>query len=129
MSLYYPSFSGAISGGATSLVTDFLEIQFGNSQKKMDDVMLDALKETAKGMLFDLTLEYIPSSIGEYYRYASSESSYYLNKVGTSGSFSNRRNAFYRYAENVASTSAATRIAEKIYKVIGYLCYTISTII
>ncbi len=123
MSLYYPGFSGAISGGVSSLVTNLLEMQFSNSQKKMDEVMVEALLEATKGMLLDVAFDYLPIST---YKCASSESQRYLNKIATSGSFRNRRDAFYKYAESVFSSSIHTNLPEGVTKFFGFLLYTIN---
>ena len=118
ISLYYPGASGAISGGASSLITDLLEMYTGKSNKEMDEIMISALSEATKGFLLDFAFDNLPSRTGKSYRHTSDESSRAFGKVGSAKTFSKKRDWFYYAFSNGLKNSCIANYPECIVNVI-----------
>ena len=118
ISLYYPGASGAISGGASSLITDLLEMYTGKSNKEMDEIMISALSEATKGFLLDFAFDNLPSKTGKSYRHTSDESSRAFGKVGSAKTFSKKRDWFYYAFSNGLKNSCIANYPQCIVNVI-----------
>ena len=118
ISLYYPGASGAISGGASSLITDLLEMYTGKSNKEMDEIMISALSEATKGFLLDFAFDNLPSKAGKSYRHTSDESSRAFGKVGSAKTFSKKRDWFYYAFSNGLKNSCIANYPQCIVNVI-----------
>lgn len=129
ISLYYPSLSGAVSGGASSLIEDFLNMNDDGFSKEPDKIFIDAFTNAAKGLVFDWAFSSMAdtvfkNSLGRY----ENRSQAALNKLNSANSLPIKRNSFYSYYGNMFSYSLATANLERLYIPIGFLLTTIDNI-
>ena len=129
MSLYYPEFSGAISGGASEFVKDLLENYTGKSNMGLDEMIVNASLAAAEGLVIDFLFDSIPSRLRSNERVASSNCEKAMNNISYSQSFSSRRISFYKFFSNSLSSSCARSLPTVVVNGLGLVFKTIDYLI
>ena len=122
LSLYYPGYSGAISSGLSTFITETLQNHTGKEVRDFDVILMDSAISAGKGFLLGKFCDKLCSlpqlnKVTYSYKNYSSKAGKAIDKLIKGNNFFVRRDAFYSYLGNLIPASLIESLPNLIYNI------------